>query len=372
MNKVISIVLGILLLAGGFFAFKMLAGTEKKTKADSEEIIQTVFVKKVENSNNPVTVVESGRLVAKHRIEIFAEVQGVMETNGKEFKPGVHYSRGQTIVKIRSNDFAANLQAQKSTLVNLITSILPDMRLDYPDAFQKWDNYVKNFDMHKPVPELPEADSEKEKFFLTGRNIYTTYYNTKNMEIVLSKYNLRAPFNGILTEALVTPGTLVRQGQKIGEFIDPSVYELEVAISKSLLSSLEVGKKVTVRDAESTGKEWSGEVIRINGRVDPTTQTVQVFIQVKGDGLREGMYLEAVIVGEEKENTFEVARSLLINDLEIYVVKDSILTLKPVTPVFYASKFSLISGLEDGDLVINRIVPGAYPGMKVNPIIQND
>ena len=78
---------------------------------------------------------------------MFAEVQGVMESPRKEFKPGSVYKKGETMVNIRSEDFYANLQAQKSSLVNLITSILPDLRLDFPDAYQKWDEYVRSFNI---------------------------------------------------------------------------------------------------------------------------------------------------------------------------------------------------------------------------------
>jgi len=41
--------------------------------------------------------------------------------------------------------------------------------------YQKWDKYIRDFEMDKPVAELPEPGSDKEKFFLTGKNIYTTY-----------------------------------------------------------------------------------------------------------------------------------------------------------------------------------------------------
>ena len=77
-------------------------------------------------------------------------------------------------------------------------------------------------------------EDEKENYFITGRGILSGFYNVKNLEQRLSKYRLVAPFSGVLTEALVTEGTLIRSGQKLGEFIDPTVYELEVAIGKIL------------------------------------------------------------------------------------------------------------------------------------------
>lgn len=365
MRKIITIIVGIILIAIALFFASKLTNSKKNRPVTDDKVVQTVFTETVQNSAIPITVIESGRLMAKDRIELFTEVQGVMESTRKEFKPGAIYKKGEIMVKIRSEDFFANLQSQKSNLLNLITSILPDLRLDYPEAFPKWDAYVRDFDIEKPTPKLPETSSDKEKFFITGRNIYTTYYNVKNSEITYQKYNLRAPYNGILTSALVTPGTLVRPGQRLGEFIDPSVYELEVSISKTMIPALSLGGKVEIRDTESINQTWTGEIIRINGKVDQTTQTIKVFIEVKGKELREGMYLEAVIEGEEKQNAYEVNRSLLIDESKLYVVKDSVLQLMEIQPLHFTQKTVIVNGLNDGDKVVSKAVPGAYDGMEV-------
>lgn len=365
MRKYITVVLGFILIASSAYIAWDLANTKKMRRPKNEKVVPTVFVERVKNELVQVTVLESGRLMAKNRIDIFAEVQGVMEPTGKEFKPGVVYRKGETIVNIRNDDFYANLQAQKSNLQNLITSILPDLRLDFPEAYKKWDAYLRNFDMDKSVVKLPEPSSDKEKFFVTGRNIYTTYYNTKNLEIVLSKYNLRAPYYGILTDALVTPGSLVRPGQKLGEFIDPSVYEMEVSVNKSILPAMRVGKEVLVRDAENHNLNWNGRVIRINGKVDRTTQTIKVYIELRGRELKEGMYLEALMNGEPIDDSMEIARSLLVDESQVYVVLDSALQLVEVKPVFFNEKTVIVKGLQDGQKIISKAVPGAYSGMEV-------
>lgn len=370
MRKYITIVVGIIIIAASAFIARDLSNNKRKVRPKQDKVAPTVFVELVKNTSTPISVLESGRLAAKNKIEIFAEVQGVMKITDKEFKPGVHYNKGDVIVSVKSEDFYANLQAQKSNLQNLITSILPDLRLDYPDAYKKWDDYLRSFDLEKPIPDLPKVTTDKEKFFVTGRNIYTEYYNTKNLEITLSKYNLAAPYTGILTEALVTPGSLIRPGQKLGEFIDPSTYEMEVAVNKSILSSLKVGKEVVARDSENHLKQWKGKIVRINGKVESTTQTVKVFIELKGDELKEGMYLEAIMNGKPIDNSYKIARSLLVDESKVYIVADNKLKLVEIEPVFFNQKSAVIKGLEDGQKIISRSVSGAYSGMEVK--IYND
>ncbi len=364
MRKYINIGLGILLIALAFWVVKVMVLSNQRPEKAAVKIVKTVFVENVKNGTVPITITANGNLVAKNKIEIFSEVQGVLMPSSKEFRPGNTYRKGEVILKLNSEEHYANLQAQKSNLYNSITSIMPDIRLDYPEEYDKWEQYLRDFTFDKPMPKLPEINSEKEKFFISGRNIYTTFYNVKNMELRLTKYTIRAPYDGILTDALVNPGSLIRSGQKLGEFINPKVYEMEVAINAKYMDLLEKGNEVEVtsRDTQQT---WQGKIARVNGRVDQASQTVKAYIQVEGKDLKEGIYLEAHLVAKAEKNAYEMPRQLLVNNESVYVFKDSIIDLVKINPVFFTDKTVVIKGLEDGTSVLSRSVPGAYPGMKV-------
>ena len=81
------------------------------------------------------------------------------------------------------------------------------------------------------------------------------------MELTLAKYNITAPFDGVLVEALVTPGSLIRPGQKLGEFIQPTVFEIEAPVSASMIGFLKIGQKVTVTSTNNDSKKWIGEIV---------------------------------------------------------------------------------------------------------------
>jgi membrane fusion protein (multidrug efflux system) len=370
MRKYISIALGIALVVASFFIVKIMIANNKKPEQKAKKIVKTVYVDVVENKDIPITIKANGNLVAKNKIEIFSEVQGILEVTTKEFKAGNIYKKGEVILKINNEEHYANLQAQKSNLYNAITSIMPDIRLDYPDEYEKWQAYLINFDFDKTTPVLPEINTEKEKFFISGRNIYTTYYNVKNMEVRLSKYIIRAPYNGILTEALVNPGSLVRQGQKLGEFINPSIYEMEVAINANYIDLLQKGNSVQLHNLNNS-KTWEGKIIRVNGKIDQASQTVKAFIQVPGKDLKEGMYLEANLVAKKEKNAYEIQRKLLVNNKSVYVLKDSVLDLVRVNPVYFKESSVVIKGLDNGTKVLAKNVPGAYAGMIVKVSKEN-
>jgi len=351
-------------VAGAILFAKYLIDNKKKPKPKFDKIVKTVFVEEVVNKEIPIVITTSGNLTAKHKIDFYAEVQGILKPSNKDFKAGNSYNKGESVIRINSAEFYANLQSQKSNFYNSIISIMPDVRLDYPDEFQKWQNYLNSFDINKTTPKLPVINSDKEKYFISGRGINTAYYNVKNLEVKLGKYNLRAPYKGILTEALVTPGSLVRVGQKLGEFIDPSVYEMEVSVNAEFADLLKKGYTVKLHNLEKT-KDYTGKVIRINGKVDATSQTIKAYIQVVHQDLREGTYLEADLTARSESNAIEVSRKLLVDNKQMYIVRDSILDLIDVEPVYFSAESAVIKGLKNGTKMLSKPTPGAYDGMQV-------
>lgn len=364
MRNVILAILGLLLIVGSVFFAKNIIDSKTRSKPQPAKIIKTVFVDTVKNTSVPIRIGANGNLIAKRRLEIFSEVQGIFKGGTRLFKTGQTYRKGEVLIRMDASEYYASVQSAKSNLYNLVTSIMPDLRLDYPEIYDKWQAYLNSFDMSKATPQLPEVSSEKEKYFITGRNIYTTYYNVKNLEQRLSKYTLVAPFNGILTEALITEGTLIRQGQKLGEYIDDGVYEMEVAISKEYADLLKVGKSVSLTNLNKT-QSYTGVVSRINGKVDQTTQTITAYIDVEDPSLKEGIYLEANLDAKQEKNAIEIDRNLLQEGDKVFVVKDSILDLINVQPVYFSDKKVVLKGVPDGNLILNKPVPGAYAGMLV-------
>jgi len=364
MRKIALFAIGVLIIVAAVFGAYFIVNSNTKIKPKVAKVVKTVFVDTVKNSTIPITIPANGNLVAKNRLELFSEVQGVFENSSQDFKPGQIYKKGQLLIKINSNEYYASVQSAKSELYNLITSLMPDLRLDYPEAFPAWNTYLQNFNMDKGIPELPESNNEKVNYFITGRGVNSAYYNVKNLEQRLSKYRIYAPYNGILTEALVNKGTLVRPGQKLGEFIDTSIYELELAIGKTFSDLLQIGENVTLNTLDKQ-TNYTGTVSRINGRIDQATQTVTVFVEVSAKDLKEGMYLEAQLEAKKIPEAIKISRKLLVDQSEIFILRDSILDVIEVNPIYFSPKEVVVKGVPDNTVILSKSIPGAYAGMLV-------
>jgi membrane fusion protein (multidrug efflux system) len=365
MRKIILAILGVLLIAAAVFLGNYFIEKNQKPKPKFKKTIKTVFVKNVKKKDIPIILSASGSLIAKNKIELFSEVQGILKPSKKAFKAGTNFYKRETLLSINSEEFYAGLQSQKSNLYNLITAIMPDVRLDYPNDFKKWERYLNAFDMNEAVAKLPDFSSDKEKYFISGRGILTAYYTVKNLEVRLQKHQIKAPFTGVLTEVAVNPGTLVRVGQKLGEFIDPSIYEMEVAINTEFADLLKVGNPVALSNLNKS-KNYAGTVARVNGKIDQVSQTINVYIDVKHPDLKEGMFLEANLVAKSELDAIEISRKLLVDNTAVYTVKnDSILSLVNVKPVYFGAEIVVIKGLKNNDKILTQTLPGAFDGMIV-------
>lgn len=368
MRQIILSILGIAILAFAIMTMRRLMNAEGDEVKVYEPLVTKVFVDTVKTGEVDITVELNGRLEAVNKTDIFAEVQGIFQSK-RSFRPGTYYKQGETVIDIDSRQELANLRAQRSNLLNQIVKFLPDIKFDYPEAFDKWSAYVEAFDVDKTTAELPKADSEREKYFIAAQNISSTYFNIKNLEARLSKYRIRAPFSGVLTETNVNPGTLIRAGQKLGTLTGQNVFELALPVRESYLAMLEIGQTLTLFNSES-GAEMKGRLVRVNPQVEPLSQTVTVYVQLSGKGLKEGTFFSALLPLKPAEAAMRIDRKLLLNNEFVFTVEEGQLKKRYVIPVHFDKEEVVIKGLSDGELILNRPLPSGRENMSVQIVTQ--
>ena len=78
MRKIILAVLGLLFILGAIALGNYFIEKNQKPKPKFRKKVNTVFVQNVQNSSVPIVLSANGNLVAKNKIDIFSEVQGVL------------------------------------------------------------------------------------------------------------------------------------------------------------------------------------------------------------------------------------------------------------------------------------------------------
>ncbi len=341
---------------------------EKSQSAKSPTKGKALALKAFETRRVSTTSVErnislTGRIIPLQRIDVVSEVQGNVMPTKKQFKEGMRFRKGETLLRLEDTKFRYNLTAQKSQFLSALILAMSDIQLDYPEAFDTWNSFLKNVKVEAPLPDLPEIRNEQLRYFLAGKNILNLYYGIQSGEETLRDYRIVAPFNGALTKAMVNAGDLVRPGVKVGEFIQTDTYEVKAAVAASDLPMLKVGHKVPLF-ARNIDKEVTGTITRIGQSVDVSTQAVTVFLQVSGADLKEGMYLEgSVDIGNYKD-AFEIPKEILSRDNHVLVIKDSTVVAKPVKLLQMNSKNAVVQGLSNGDMLIIEEVTDPIQGVR--------
>lgn len=373
MKKYVAVIITIIIIITGFALNNMLSNQKEHIQRQPQQKrANPVKVIEVKNQSLTTTFKISGYLTAYDKVDLYAEVSGVLLETPKRFKEGTRYSKGDELIHIDDSVYRNNVLAQRSSLLNQLTLLLPDLSIDFPKSARHWEAYLQNYDLNKPLNPLPQAASQQEKYYIASRNIYSQFYSIKGMEETLAKYTLRAPFDGVITESNINQGTLVRQGQKLGEFTSTAVYELEATANLSEVGHLHVGDNVTLTSEDLPGK-FKGKIARINDVIDAKFQSIKVYITTSDKRFKEGMFISAEIVSRPFENVIQIDRNLIIGTNSIYTIsQDSTLQLKDINIVHDESNVAMIEGLENGTLILGQQLVNAQDGMKIQNMVIGD
>lgn len=323
--------------------------------------------------NRPSTPIE-GRVDAMYRMSLFAEVNGVLSIGGKEFREGMKFAKGETLLRLDDSEPRAALVAQRSAFLQLLSGIMADVQMDFPESAAKWMAYLKNFDVASPLAEWPELSDERERLFMANRGVLGAYHNIRSAEERLSKYSIVAPFDGVLVEAVVQPGALVRSGQPLGTLVGDGAFEIKSAVHARYLETIAKGDSVSFQE-ESGRQVATGRVVRMASNVDASTQSASIFCQVQPSGtmpLRDGRYLSGQVVSAAISNSCSIRVDLLSTDDELFVLQESAdswtLRSQSVEVLFRSQEVAIVLGLKEGTLILAEPVNGTYDGMPVSLI----
>ncbi len=344
--------------------------TPKKEVNASESTVMVVrkndlnlmTVKNVLNQNSEII---TGRVIPKNQTQLLSEVQGRIMRGAYDFKTGVSFRRGQPIIRINSTEFALNLEAQRSSFLNILTGMMPDMKSDYPESYPNWLAYISNYKIGASLPELPATKSTSERYFVTSSQVYSTFYSIKAQEERLTKYTILAPFDGMLSNTLVDEGGLVSPGQPLGTFISNNAYEIEAAASISLTNRLRVGDQVAFKASNLEGS-FMATVVRIADLIDNQTQNIPIYFSVQKSNLKAGVYLEGKVATSSYENSFVVPSKIIERDNAVYILEQGVIKKQNIEILSVGRDSTVVRGLKDNQQLILNKFNSPVTGLKIS------
>ena len=367
-RKIVVAVVVIAIVGAGYFLMELFSNQkELPPERPRAEAANYVKVNTVKYEDIDTEIVAYGRITSSQSLNIIAEVGGRLLPGNVNLKPGENFRQGQILCRIYDVEARLGLQSRKSEYLNLIAATLPDVKIDYADRYDEWIKYFEGIEIDKPLPVLPEVSNLKLKTFLASKNILREYYSIRSAEENLRKYTIYAPYNGSISSVNLEVGTIVNPGTTIASIIRTDKLELEIPVEVKDIRWVTEGSPVEVI-SEDEDKSWKGFIIRKADRVDPNTQSINVYISVEAgpdSGLFDGLYLKAVIPGNTLESALEVPRRILQRNDEVFVVENGLLKSKKVNIQKINNDNVLINGLAEGDSLVLEAPVNASENMKV-------
>jgi membrane fusion protein (multidrug efflux system) len=174
----------------------------------------------------------------------------------------------------------------------------------------------------------------------------------------LSDRVITAPFAGVLGFRQVSPGTLVTPGTTIASLDDVSVMKLDFSVPESFLSALAPGQAISATSVAFPDRDFTGEVVTIDSRVDPVTRAVTVRATLPNPDrlLRPGMLLTVEVFQPERQ-------ALVVPEIAVIQVSRSahVYRLKPDDTVEQVDvelgqrrrgEVEILDGLSAGDRIV--------------------
>lgn len=170
---------------------------------------------------------------------------------------------------------------------------------------------------------------------------------------------LLSPVTGIVTARNYDAGDMYNNGEPIYVVEQIHPVKLLVNVSESLFTKVKKGNEVEVRLDVYGDQVFKGYVSLVYPTIDPTTRTfpVEVKIANNDERVRPGMFARVTMNFGTQDHVVAPDRAIVkqsgAGDRYIYVYKDGKVSYQKVElGRRMGDKYEIVSGVEDGDLVV--------------------
>ncbi len=379
MKKRISIVIaGAALLIG--------CGGSDAPKSASANETPAVSVQTVTVSESPLASYyeATGTVRARSAAVLSAKVMGHI----REVKAhvGDHVRAGQLLVVLDSRDLEAGyLQAEAAR--NEARSAMPEVEnaiasakanLDLAEVtfkrmsalFEKKSISNQEFDEARMRVDVARANYQMAlaKREQLKSKVAQAEQGVASAAVMKGYAQVRAPFDGVITEKTAEPGNLAAPGQPLITVERAGGFRLEAAVEESKLGTVRPGQTVTVA-LDALGTEVKGRVAEVVPAVDAASRTFTAKIDLPSSPqIRSGVFGRARFELQPRQGIAVPPEAVVERGqlTSVYVADAGRARSRLVTVgARTANRVEVLSGLAPGDNVIAPVPLGLGDGAKV-------
>ena len=194
--------------------------------------------------------------------------------------------------------------------------------------------------------------------------------------IKLKSGNIIAPFSGVLGYTGLTEDILVSNNIIIITLDDNSVIYSDIKIPENYSTYIKKGLPVDVKLASYKNKIFKGEVNFVSSRINADTRSLLSRIKIDNKDLEliSGSLLEVAVKFNLRNSLSVPDTSVMVEGDKSYVYKmtdENIVNKTEVKTGLRSNKtIEIISGLDEGDIIVAEGLKKVRPNGKIKPINQ--
>lgn len=307
------------LIAGSLLTLSILAACSPEVKTEPQEstdVQPETFLLKKDKFSTYLQL--PGELLAFRQVDLYAKVTSFVKELHVDIGSGV--TEGQLLMTLEAPELLSQLAAAESRLRSVEA------------GFTASDATLSRM---KEAGKIPGTVSQNDIDQATARrnadlsNLEAARAAYKEIGVMKSYLEIRAPFSGIITARNVNPGAYVGPSGKGSEFPLLTLQEqkqlrLAVSIPEAYTGYLNTGDEVSFKVRSLPAETFKAAVKRMAGALDVRLRSERIEMDVDNSGtkLLPGSVADVRIPLTAKDSSFVVPKTALVNSNEgLYVIR---------------------------------------------------
>jgi HlyD family secretion protein len=320
-------------------------------------------------------VVASGRLQAVRETQVGAESSGIVESLA--VNEGAIVRKGDLLGRLTAGDTAPRLAAARASLD------VEDKNVGAEEAaLDKARQELARFQVLAERKQVSTAELERAEADARVQSARTEAARARSREAAaevqrvapeFDRREVRAPFNGVITDRLVEPGTPVSAAQGWFRISEMAATEIEVETDENNLGKLKVGQPVVAFVPAYPDRPFRGTLTQVGPFVDSERGVVRLKITPKElpEFVLPNMTVDVSIEVQRADQALALpvsAVALQANPPFVLAVGEGgVLERRPVKVIGRNPDWVAVAEIPEGTAVVRQLM-GMSPGRKIRPV----
>jgi RND family efflux transporter MFP subunit len=364
-----------------------------KDKKDQENTLPSVTVVQVQAVPPTVDLELSGTMSALTEAPLLARADGYLVKRYVDI--GDHVRKGQLMAIISSPDLDQQVRQARAGLLESQSSLdQAKSSLNQSQAnqglaavsAQRWARLQEKGAVSRQENDTYQANFQAQTANVgaSAANVQTAAHNIASSEANLQRMielqgfeQVRAPFDGIVTDRNLDIGALISQGSTLlFRVAQIEVLRTYIEVPQTSAPVIKVGDPAWISFAEYPGRTFAGAITRTANSLDPATRTMLTEVQLPNTDhqILPGMFaMVKLTVPTTGSAVLIPGEAMMVRSegpLVATVTDQNVIRLQQINVGHdYGNTVEVLGGLSAGQKIVVNPGDSVIEGAKVNPVL---